>query len=320
MPLRARQQRTDPHHLQPVLIVHRLSLRKFDTMSFNIISSTAIRYLVLAALAFSIGCDEIEPPYGNSGNSPLPNDTVVRKVLVEDFTGHKCQACPIAHREASRLHDLFGDRLVVVALHADFWALPNPAGAPSYTYDFRNPVATQVASDFGVIGQPFPKGMVNRMINPGTGSTWVMDWGSWEDRISDWLAQPADAGLSVSPTYDSNGRTITAGITVKAIQNLNVDCELAVYFMEEEIINWQKDQEASPTDVSNYEHNHVLRGSLNGTYGENIGTLQAGQELLRTYSGTLTPSDANPDKVKLVAILTNSATKEVIQVEEVSLK
>jgi hypothetical protein len=241
-------------------------------------------------------------------------------VLIEDFTGHKCQACPLAHREATRLHGLFGDRLVVVALHADFWALPNPAGAPSYTYDFRNPVATQVATDFGVIGQPFPKGMVNRMINPGSGSTWVMDWGSWEDRVSEWLDLPAEAGISITPDFNAVDRTMTAVVTVKPLVDINQDCELAVYYIEDEIINWQKDQTVSPTDVPNYEHSHVLRGSLNGTYGENIGDLQAGQELVRSYSGTLTPNDANPDKVKLVAILSNAVTKEIIQVEEVSLK
>ncbi|MFM1745797.1 MAG: hypothetical protein RLZZ630_1734 [Bacteroidota bacterium] len=289
-------------------------------MKFKFLYPTILHILTLSAFFLSAGCDEIEPPYGNSGNDPLPNDSVVRKVLIEDFTGHKCQACPLAHREASRLHGLFGDRLIVIALHADFWALPSPSGAPSYTYDFRNPVATQVATDFGVLGQPFPKGMVNRMINPGTGSTWVMDWGSWEDRVSEWLALPADAGITMTTTYDSASRMITAGVTIKALSALNQDCELAVYFIEDEIINWQKDQTASPTDVSNYEHNHVLRGSLNGTYGENIGTLQAGQELSRSYSGTLTPSDANPDKVKLVAILSNSVTKEIIQAEEVSLK
>jgi hypothetical protein len=289
-------------------------------MDFNVLLQMPLRTLALAVLIFSVGCDEIEPPYGNTGSDPLPNDSVVRKVLVEDFTGHRCQACPLAHREASRLHTLFGDRLVVVALHADFWALPSPAGASSYTYDFRNPVATQVATDFSVIGQPFPKGMVNRMINPGTGSTWVMDWGSWEDRISEWLALPADAGITMTSSYTSATKSITASITVKALNNLSQDCELAVYFIEDEIINWQKDQTASPADVQNYEHNHVLRGSLNGTYGENIGTLQAGESLTRTYSGTLTPADANPDKVKLVAILSNAVTKEIIQVEEVSLK
>lgn len=245
---------------------------------------------------------------------------IERKILIEDFTGHKCQACPLAHREAKRLVDVYGDQLVVIALHADFWALPSPPGAPSYTYDFRNQTATQVATDFGVIGQPFPKGMVNRMINPGTGSTWVMDWGSWEDRVDDWLNISVDAGILLDANFDSLSRLITANLTVQVLNNINQDCELAVYFIEDEIINWQKDQTASPADVSNYEHNHVLRGSLNGTYGENIGTLQAGQELSRSYSGTLTPSDANPDKVKLVAILSNSVTKEIIQVEEVSLK
>lgn len=277
------------------------------------------RLLLLCIVALFSACDEIEAPYGNGGNTPIPPDSAVRKVLIEDFTGHTCQACPNAHREASRLHNLFGDQVVVIAVHADFWANPYPTGAPYYTYDFRTPTATQIATDFGVIGQPFPKGLINRMQNPATGLPWVLDWGAWEDRISDWLQQPAEAKISITPAYNPASRTMTADVDVMAVSDIADSCLLAVYFVEDSIINWQKDQTASPSDVQNYEHNHVLRGSLNGTYGENLGLLSAGANLNRNYSSTLIPADAVAERIKLVAILSNAVTREIIQVEEVEL-
>lgn len=244
---------------------------------------------------------------------------MLRKVLVEDFTGHICQACPRAHREATRLKGVFGEQLVVIAVHADVWADPNPPGASKFTYDFRNAVATQIATDFDVMGQPFPKGMVNRQLNPVTGTPFVLDWGNWEGKISNLLQESAEAGLKITPAYETASRTITANVEVKMLSVNSDAMELAVYFMEDSIVNWQKDQDASPADVQNYVHNHVLRGSLNGTYGESLGVLAEGQVVTKTYSAPLTPNDAVPGKISLVAILSNSTTKEVVQVEEVHL-
>jgi len=281
---------------------------------------TFVNLLAASFLVFLSACDKIEGPYGTAGNNNNnPSDSVLRKVLVEDFTGHTCQACPRAHREATRLKGVFGEQMVVIAVHADFWAEPFPSGAPYFTYDFRTPLATQIAADFGVIGQPFPKGMINRQLNPITGTPFVLDWGNWEGKINDLLQQPAEAGLKITPTYDSVSRTVTANVEVTMLSAITDAMELAVYFTEDSIIKWQKDQDASPANVQNYVHNHVLRGSLNGTYGESLGVLAEGQTVTKTYSAPLTPIDAVPGKINLVAILSNSATKEVIQAEEVHL-
>ena len=281
---------------------------------------THINLIAAALLFFLSACDKVEGPYGTSGNNNNnTSDSVLKKVLVEDFTGHTCQACPRAHREATRLKGVFREQMVVIAVHADFWAEPYPSGAPYFTYDFRTPVATQITTDFGVIGQPFPKGMVNRKLNPTTGTPFVLDWGNWEGKINDLLQEPAEAGLKITPDYDTASRTMTASVEVKML-SVNPDAmELAVYFIEDSIVNWQKDQDANPANVQNYVHNHVLRGSLNGTYGESLGVLAEGQTVTKSYSAPLTPNDAVPGKISLVAILSNSSTKEIIQVEEVQL-
>lgn len=275
--------------------------------------------LALSALTllFITACDKIEGPYGTSnGGGPIGGDTIVQNVLLEDFTGHTCQACPNAHREATRLHGIYGDRLIILALHADFWADPYPPTAPYFTYDFRNPVATAIATDFNVIGQPFPKGMVNRMLNPGTSDQLILDWAGWESKTNDWINTVAKAGLEITTGYDSGNRGITANVDVKTVSDLTDPVSLAVYFVEDSILNWQKD---GSTNVQNYVHRHVLRGSLNGTYGEDLGALSAGTELTKTYSGTLIPADADAAHTYIVAVLTNNVTKEVVQVEEVKL-
>lgn len=277
-----------------------------------------IQSIVVLALLFS-ACDKIDAPYGTSGGGgPIGGDTVVQNVLIEDFTGHTCQACPNAHREAARLRTFFGkERVIVLAVHSDFWADPYPSGAPYFTYDFRNATSTQIATDFNVIGQPYPKGMVQRMLNPGTNDQLVLDWAGWENKVNDWLNEVATAGIEITPSYNSGTNKITADVELKVVSDLTDPVSLAVYFSEDSIIQWQKD---GGNNVQNYVHNHVLRGSLNGTYGEDLGVLSAGDIISKTYEDFLTPNDANPAHIYLVAVLSNNLTKEIIQVEEVKLQ
>lgn len=274
--------------------------------------------LFLFVITLIVACDKIEGPYGvtNSGG-PIGGDSIVQKVLLEDFTGHTCQACPNAHREGKRLHDIYDERLVILAVHADFWAAPYPPNAPYFTYDFRNSISTQIATDFNVIGQPFPKGMVQRMLSPGTSAQLVLDWAGWESKIDQWINNTAKAGLEITPAYNSGTNTMSAEVKVKVVSDITDGAYLAVYFSEDSIVKWQKD---GSINDSTYVHNHVLRGSFNGMLGEDLGVIAAGDEIIKNYSTALIPSDAVANRVYLIAILTNSLTKEVIQVEEVKLQ
>ncbi|MBK9637077.1 MAG: Omp28-related outer membrane protein [Bacteroidetes bacterium] len=278
-----------------------------------------IQYTILLfAITILAACDKIEGPYGVTGTGgPIGGDSIVQKVLLEDFTGHTCQACPNAHREAKRLHDIYGERLVILAVHADFWAAPYPPNAPYFTYDFRNSVSTQIATDFNVIGQPFPKGMVQRMLNPGTSDQLIIDWAGWESKIFDWSNILAKAGLEITPSYNSGNNSMSAEVKIKVVSDIADGAYLAVYFSEDSIVKWQKD---GSINDSTYVHNHVLRGSFNGMLGEDLGVLSTGDEITKNYSTTLTPSDVDVNHVYLVAVLSNLLTKEVIQVEEVKLQ
>jgi len=107
-------------------------------------------------------CDKIDEPYMNTGDGGIVGDTV-RKVLLEDFTGHYCVNCPAAHVIIEGLEKVYPKRIVPVVIHAGFFAKPKAA---PYDYDFRTPDGTAIATEFGAITAPLPKGMVNR-INKG---------------------------------------------------------------------------------------------------------------------------------------------------------
>jgi hypothetical protein len=263
------------------------------------------------------GCDNIEGPYGIS-NGTIPNDTVtdtiIRKVLLEDFTGHTCAACPASHDEAKRLHDIYGKRLIVLGIHAGFFSWPQNA---PYQNNFQTATGTTITTDFNLINLPFPKGMVNRLYKPSTSSQYIFDWPDWETTIDTILQRPADAGIDITNSFSSTDSMMTASVDIKMVNDYVNPISLAVYFAEDSIVAPQKN---GSVDVLNYIHRHVLRGSFTGAFGETIGTsATAGQELNKTYSTKLTPTNSNVNQVYIYAILFDDVTREVIQVEEKKL-
>ena len=45
-----------------------------------------------------------------------------KKILLEDYTGHKCGNCPRAAEKAEELKEIYGDQLIPIAIHAGFFA------------------------------------------------------------------------------------------------------------------------------------------------------------------------------------------------------
>ena len=271
--------------------------------------------IVFASAAFLFNsCDKIESPYGIvSTVDTTSQDSIVRNILLEDFTGHTCVACPSAHAEALRLQGQFGNRLVVLSIHSGFFAKPQPHANGSFAYDFRTPVGDDITTAFG-IGSTYPKGIINRTIIGG--GTIDLDWPSWEPAITAQLSKVANASLKINNSFNASDSTVTSTIDIRAINALTDPVSICVFVVEDSIVNWQKD---GTLDVQFYTHRHVLRGSLNGSFGQSQGTMSAGQLLSKTYSAKLMRADINPSQVYMYAILINDNTKEVIQVEEKKL-
>ncbi len=266
-----------------------------------------------SALLFN-SCDKIDSPYGVVGTiDTTSQDSIVRNILLEDFTGHTCVACPQAHAEALRLQGQFGSRLVVLSIHSGFFAKPQPHPNGSFAYDFRTPVGDDITTAFG-IGSTYPKGIINRSIIGG--GTIDLDWPTWEPAITDQLTKVADASLKITNSFNATDSTVSSTIDIKAINALTDPVSICVFVVEDSIVNWQKD---GTVDVQFYIHRHVLRGSLNGSFGQSQGAMTAGQLLSRTYSAKLMRNDINPTQVYIYAILINDNTKEVLQVEEKKL-
>jgi thiol-disulfide isomerase/thioredoxin len=285
--------------------------------------SSNILFFAFCFSIFFVGCDIVEPPFiesvatGPTGSTgPTGTTEPIRKVLLEDFTGHYCGNCPRAAETANSLKQVYGDQLIVYAAHVGYYAQMDH-DPPKYTYDFTSIPGDDLDATFNISAGGLPQGMVNRKEVSGTS---IIAYGDWGTTTADILTNPPDINLNISSTYNSSNRELEATINTEFLQALSGTYNLCVYLTEDSIVNWQKDYDASPTDIPDYTHRHVLRGSMNNTWGEEIasGSIVAGDAILKTYSTTL-DTEWNENQISIVAFVYDFTTKEVLQAEEAHL-
>jgi hypothetical protein len=268
------------------------------------------RILALLALsAFMIpSCDIIEEPYlvpVSGGNGPGP-DEKVRKVLLEDYTGQKCPNCPEAAEIAHTLKTEYGEKLILLTIHAGYYAVPEG----DFTADFRTVEGTELNTFFEISANPL--GMVNRTEYLGNR---ILLIGDWESAVDIQIELEAEAAITITNTYTAGTRKLDCLLETEFLETMDGTYNICAFITESSIISPQQTEQNVDT---NYVHNHVLRTSMNGTWGDAVGEdgqAVAETKLTNSYSYTL-HSGWNADNCTVVAFVYNTATNEVVQTEE----
>lgn len=273
---------------------------------------------LLVSLLFA-GCDYVDDPTapgtGSTGNNN--GETVKRRALLEEFTGHRCNNCPAAHAVAASLADNYGEELIVVGIHATstFAAPvdpPSPNGA--YATDFRTPAGDTYTTTFGV--SFLPVGMVNR--TPYNSSITISS-GSWSSAIADIVSQDAVCDVWFSElTHNATANTVSAEVKIAVLAPITGDHNLTVYLTEDHVIDWQLNSLATPPDVELYDHRHVLRTNLNGTWGTLAvsGSAATGDTITMAFNDVSVDPSWNIDNCAVVGYLYVPSTNEVLQASE----
>jgi hypothetical protein len=240
-------------------------------------------------------------------------DTIaaVRKVLLEDYTGHTCVNCPAAAITARSLEELHEGKLVVMAVHAGYFAEP---GAGEYALD----LTTQAGNDWNSEFAPslYPSGMVDRKLFDGVR---ILGPGKWGNSIDQVIALPPDVQMKITNQYDPGSRRVISTVYNRFITPLTGEYTLTVCILEDSIIGAQKNSNPNIGPSPNwygYVFNDVLRGSLNGSFGE---VLTTSPDIKLTYLGRYSSKIDTSFVAKncwILAFVSNSATREIIQVEK----
>ncbi len=216
--------------------------------------------------------------YIRNANPPVNASTIVcnpgvvyRKILVEDYTGHKCGNCPAAARELRRLDSVYLGKVIPLAVHAGFYANVTPLSNPAYPTDLTSVSGNDYDVVFGNSAAGNPNGLVNR-VGFGT-ANFVQQWSNWSSSVFNLDTLKADFKIDLANTYNVGTNQVTATVTVTALANKASGIySLVVLLTEDSITGEQIDYNLPPTQqyVTNYTFNHVLRTAVNSTWGDTL--------------------------------------------------
>jgi hypothetical protein len=280
-------------------------------------------------------CDVVEGPYliddGGITTVDTSSNTYVKKVLIEDFTGHTCPNCPAAARELEAIHDVYGTQIIGMALHVSTGFASPWTGAGKFEYDFRTKWGTDWDNFFDISNSGLPRGMVNRIGYPNEHK---LGKNEWLAAVITELEKGIDFGIRIASDISGGNGTIT--INTELLNDVNGDYKLVVCLTESNIINWQKDGQ---TENEFYEHNHALRTVLLDESLSTSSSYTAGNKFERAITVSLSSLEQYnidysentaingsgnaggwvAENMSVVAYIYNTITKEIVQVEEAHL-
>ena len=274
--------------------------------------------LSLLVCTYFYSCDIIEEPFitvpdevsdycESFSFSTEPNNSPMRKILLEDYTGHTCGNCPRAAEKAYELQEIYGDQLVIISVHAGFFSNTST----SYPSDFTSNTGDTWDNLFGNSNAGNPNGMVNRMNYP---NGHILQFNEWQQNIQIELLKPVSVDLEIITSYNQSNDLICVDVQTKILSSLEKDLSLTVLIIEDKIISKQTDYQTEEGYVEEYEQNHVLRKGLNSPWGESISqeVNQEGDYLINRYSTEKDPS-WDIENISVVAFVSNSNSYEVLQ-------
>ncbi len=279
---------------------------------------------LLFLIGVNVSCDyvtNVNPPVEPT-TGPVSN-VIYRKVLVEDYTGHKCGNCPAAAVVLSGLETTFSGKIVPLAIHAGFFATTNVAYPTSFTTTAGN--AYDVL--FGNSAAGNPNGLVNR-VGYGTGS-FIKAYSIWSSEVAILAAQPAKFQIKIKNTFNTATNLLNTDITVKSLASNLGTYKLVVLLSQDGIIAEQLNYTlpVGSQNVLNYEFNHVLRGAINSEWGDLVFPAAASinDSVVKSFTGFSVNSTYDAAKCHVIAFVydadaASSTFYEVLQVEEEKVK
>lgn len=268
---------------------------------------------------FFTGCDIIDDPvipftgnydiglYGEPptfGNAP----TILRNVLLEDFTAHQCGNCPSAAITAEEIVEQNEGRVVVLAIHSGSLAEFNDEDP--FATDWTTPASDLYFSQLDF--QANPLGRVNRA--PAIGN--ILSPAEWEDLTEAALTETAVVNLQMEVDYVAENEHLNIHVNGQFPSAYSPQLKLVVLITESHIIDYQLDYDSDPEIVPDYEFNHVLRGDVNGPEGLDFSSgASAGDAIQNNYTFDWN-ADWNVDNCNVVAFLYTNSTGEVMNAIE----
>jgi Outer membrane protein Omp28 len=310
----------------------------------------SISFLILVSFFFIlISCDKIEQPYeqevvnGPINGVEIKSDSskiLIKKVLLEDYTGHKCGNCPKALDTVATIESAYPDQVITVSIHSGYYSTFSSA---PYKYNWivespTKPGYNALDEFFQISDQGNPNGMVNRKDYDIINFSHVKGIDTWKTAVASELSTPLKATIYLTNIFDATNNNLKTTAKIKFLSSLSGSFKIATMLLEDHVACDtslgrtvpQKDYRINPDDDYDYVHKHVLRDYLYGAFGDSLKTNpNANDTLTKVYtkninlkknSSDTAPYYINADDLYVVVYIYNASTYEVIQTEKLKIK
>jgi hypothetical protein len=257
--------------------------------------------------------------YDSELNDTTYNDTTsnIRKVLLEEYTGHLCGFCPPeSKRLVAKTENELKGKAIVMSIHAaNFAALVNSKG---YTTDFTTPEGDQLHERYKG-GNSAPSLMMNRSNTPASASQWDGKLDSL-DKSGYYTDQVVK--FKIRNIYNESIKTGRIDLDIEFLKDFTgTNFVVGVYITEDHILDKQKYYGENPEDVDNYDHRHVIRTAATPTFGARFvsGDVTTNQKESPSFCYEL-QDEWNSDNCSVIIFLGNADNNQIFQAEEVHVK
>ena len=207
------------------------------------------------------------------------NDTNYRQrnvVLLEYFTSQECSSCPAGIKRVLRNLKGMEDKVAFVAHHVGF-----------YEDDFTIKESVPLMFFYETENTYAPAMMLDRTYINGEKDAVIFSAGAFEKSdIEKMLEVPAGASMKLTTELDESGSTLTVKVSGRLYDEYP-NAKINVYITQDSIKGYEQ---SGITDWQNYYHRNVVRASLTGNWGEDIGVSKG--DYSKEYTYTI------PDKIR----------------------
>ena len=247
------------------------------------------------------------------------SQTVVKKVLLEDYTATWCVYCPQASIYCENLKTTLGEKFIFIQNHV--------------SDNLATDDGSELGNTFSISG--LPSGTINRKKFDSVNTVWL-DRGEWMNRTMQVVNSNAIASISFNKvSYNAISRLVTMNIDVvfnSLPQNFPLAVNVAIAEDSIEAINDLVQSNNSPSigggknPLENWWHKMVLRKWIAPSLWGDINAIETTPIIGKKYSTSFTyliPNTWNANQCYLIATLAYNgvadSTKEILNAEQIKM-
>lgn len=293
------------------------------------------KFIRIAPLALALfSCDKVENPIVKKADVVTGTNFITKsnaavadskKILLEDFTGQRCPNCPdAAALIKNNLQPAYGSSLVVLSVHQGQLAAPFGAAWPN---DYRTQAGDEWGSGngFGPFNE-WPTGLINRKDYDNNGIKLTRT--KWTSVMTTAKNDPYIVKLNLETQYDPTARALNVKVKGTFRTAYANKTKIVAVFAQDSVVG---KQDVSGTEVEEYEFEHMLRGVINSTWGDDFTTapVAAGDSVKWSKLGFGLPTETekgpkglpiNDKKVSVVVYVYDLNSRVVLQAEAVKIR